>query len=342
MHLISLARTREMLENSQNPFFVYDSDADGFCSSVLLRRWLARGSGEIVRSNPEIDERYAGKALSHGADLVVVLDRHSLGADFVATLTSANVPILWIDHHKTERVEWGDFVYYYNPHFSGDELSPVTNICYNLTARKEDMWIAMIGCIADHYLPSFNKDFGKKYKGFWGNVKKPFDAYYDTEIGRLARAISFGIKDSLSSVRRIEDFFISCISPELAREELDSDSDFAQNVRVFFKRYDELYAEALRHKGKLIFFRYAGMTSMSAEIANKLSHNFPKSIIVVAYVKSAISNISMRGKNVLDLLNRVLVHFPGASGGGHADAVGMRIKTSLLDEFKERLELEIL
>jgi len=33
-----------------------------------------------------------------------------------------------------------------------------------------------MGCIADHYLPDFSEDFGKKHPAFWGkknSIKKP-------------------------------------------------------------------------------------------------------------------------------------------------------------------------
>ncbi len=341
MKILSLAQTKEMLEQSQNPFFLYDNDADGFCSMVLLRRWLERGSSEIVRSNPQVEERYAHTALDHKADLVVVLDRHSLSASFVALLDAANVPVLWIDHHVVEVPAFSDNVWYHNPHTLHLSPAPVTALCYRITKRKDDMWIAMMGCVADHYLPSFKTTFAQRYKGFWGRVKKPFDAYFDTEIGALAQAIGFGIKGHLGAVREIESFFIACTSPENAQSELASESDFATTCRTLLKRYKELYKEASHHTGKLIFFRYAGQTSMSAALANELSHRHPRSVIVVAYAHGLSANLSIRGKGVLSVLNNILPAFPGASGGGHRDAVGARMKTSYLDDFKAKLEVAL-
>lgn len=338
MEKVSLNKAREMLENAQNPFFLYDNDADGFCSFVLLRRWLERGTSLVVRSYPALDERYAHAAVEAHADLVVVLDRAVLGENFLAVLERANVPILWLDHHVSEMLEGFPLVSGYNPIHSGKEAVPVTAIAYAITKRKGDLWIAMMGCIADHYLPDFVSDFKKKHKELWGTVKKPFDAYFGTEIGRLARAVGFGIKDSLTGVRYVENFFIECMSVEQAFGELDSDSIFAHAYRNRMHRYRELIGKALELKGPFIFFRYSGLLSVNAELANELCYRFPKAFVVVAYTHHAIANISIRGKHALSVLNEAIINFPSASGGGHQEAVGARIKTSELNDFVACIE----
>ena len=50
-------------------------------------------------------------------------------------------------------------------------------------------------------------------------------------------------------------------------------------------------------KGNVLFFRYSGEISMSADIANRLSYDFPKKVIAVVYLKGSRVNISVRGKN---------------------------------------------
>lgn len=338
MQTISLSDARKLLEEAQNPFFLYDHDADGFCSMVLLHRWLGRGAAEVVRSHPNVAVRYADKVVSHGADLVVVLDRPVLTEDFVAQLEAANVRVLWIDHHAIPTEHFSDSVFYYNPLAFKKQAIPVTGICYSLTRRREDMWIAMMGCIADHYLPSFASSFKKKFPSFWGSVKQPFDAYFSSEIGVIARGIGFGIKGSLSEVRSLEKFFISCMSPEQARDELQSESPFAVHIRTLSKKYKELYARAAHSEKRMVFFKYSGERSMNAELANELSYRFPNKFIIVAYVNAGSASISLRGKKVLSLLEQILPFLSGASGGGHPDASGARIRASLLDDFKKRFE----
>jgi single-stranded DNA-specific DHH superfamily exonuclease len=68
---------------------------------------------------------------------------------------------------------------------------------------------------------------------------------------------------------------------------------------------------------------------------------YPKKYIVVAFKNGAIANLSMRGKNVRKILEKIIEKLEGASGGGHEEAVGARIKVEDLDKFKEQFKDEI-
>ena len=78
--------------------------------------------------------------------------------------------------------------------------------------------------------------------------------------------------------------------------------------------------------GKTLVFEYSGDLSISADLANELSYLFPDCYIAVIYKKGNISNLSMRGKGVKKVLERIFERIVG-SGGGHDDAVGGRIST---------------
>lgn len=329
-----IVRIREHLEKAQNPVFLYDNDADGFCSFILLRRWLGRGKGVAVRTHPNVDEGYARRVSELGGDCVFVLDRPFLGIDFVRKIEELQLPIIWIDHHQ---VQCEDYSYPLLEKFEGNV--PITAIAYQI-AQKEDMWIAMMGCISDHYLGDFKDDFAKVYGDLWSkNVKMPFDAYYKTEIGRLARALGFGLKDSITNVVKLQSFMISCKTPRDMINELETSSTFAHKYREMKERYDSLLAEARSTEhGKLVFFRYGGGTSMSSDLANELCYLNPDKYVIVAYTNGTISNLSIRGKNVSAMLNKIIGDFEGASGGGHADAVGARVRTSDLELFKKKFE----
>ena len=41
------------------------------------------------------------------------------------------------------------------------------------------MWVAMIGCIADQFMPEFLKDFSKKYPDLIDDIKEPSKALFD-------------------------------------------------------------------------------------------------------------------------------------------------------------------
>jgi hypothetical protein len=71
-----------------------------------------------------------------------------------------------------------------------------------------------MGCIADHFLPDFSKEFEEKYPEFWkADVSDPFEAYFGTELGEIAQALNFGLKDSVSNVVKMQNYLIGCKGP---------------------------------------------------------------------------------------------------------------------------------
>lgn len=328
---------RALLERSQNPVFLYDNDADGLCSYVLLRRFLDRGKGIAVRTHPDIDKGYAHKAQALGADLVVVLDCPFLGNEFVSELSEGGIPIVWIDHHSVDSSHYTHAnVNVFNPTRStSPSEEPVTYWCYRLTQRADDMWIALMGCIADHYLPSFAEEFARTCPDLWKKkISQPFEAYYDTELGKLAHAIGFGLKDSVTHVVYLQNFLISCPHPSDLFHELESGSSFARKYQDIKKRYDVLLSEA--HHGtydSVVFYRYGGTLSISADLANELSYRYMGKFVIVAYVLGSVCTMSLRGSNVRDMLETLLPSFANSKGGGHPDAVGARINSEDLDRF---------
>jgi len=336
---------RGHLDKAQNPLFYYDNDCDGLCSFLILRRYLGRGKGVAVRSYPGLDGSYARKAVELNADYVFVLDKPVISKEFLEELEKINLPVVWIDHHAFDgEVNAADFsnLSVYDPaRNEGDEKScePVTYWAYKISSKKEDLWLAVIGCVADHYLPDFAEEFGERYGEFWSKgIEKPFDAYYGTEIGRIAQSFNFGLKDSTSNIVRMQNFLVSCSGPDEVFLEVTGNYAFRKKNSEIRKRYDAYLEKAKKCvNGDLVFFEYAGDLSISADISNQLSYIFADKYIAVAYKKGLHSNISLRGKGVRTILESILEEFEDATGGGHEDAVGARIKTDDLVRFKEAL-----
>jgi single-stranded DNA-specific DHH superfamily exonuclease len=346
-----ISEIREHLGRAQNPVFYYDNDADGLCSFLLLRRYLGRGYGVAIRSYPELNVRYASKARQLKADYIFILDKPVIGNEFLSEIDGMQLPLVWIDHHDVStaefRKEFSKFKNFsaFNPALNrGKNKSnePASYLAYKISERKEDMWIALAGCIADSFMPDFSGEFAEKYPDFWGNVKKPFDVYYKTEIGRIALALNFGLKDSTSHVVEMQNFLVSCKSPNEVFLEMEMNMAFRKNYAEIKKKYDALLERAKEGiSGNLLFFEYSGDLSISSDLSNELSYNHPGKYIAVAYKKGAITNISMRGGNVKDILAKVLKELENATGGGHRDAVGARIRTEDLKKFKSLFEKEI-
>lgn len=338
---------REHLEKAQNPLFYFDNDADGLGSFLLLRRIIGRGKGIAVRGYPDLNGQYARRAQELNADYVFVLDCPIISEDFLEAINRLSLPVVWIDHHDLEVEEYHkkfQNLYVYNPAKNEKKsFEPTSYLCYKIADKKEDMWIALAGCISDHYLPEFAEDFAKDYPDYWANnINEPFDAYYGTEIGRIAQAFNSGLKDSTTHVIQMQNYLISCKNPVEVFQENSRSGNFIKKYGEVRKKLDELMEKASKTKrGKMVFFEYAGNMSISSELANELLHAHPEKYIMVVYKKGAIANISIRGKNVKKMLEKVLKNFKDGTGGGHEDAVGARIKVEDLKEFRKLMEEEI-
>jgi hemoglobin-like flavoprotein len=71
--------------------------------------------------------------------------------------------VIWIDHHAPEQLHKVTLFQSKSP--QKRHRLPITNVCYDLV--KEDLWIAMVGCIGDWHMPHFKDAFCKEYPVLW-------------------------------------------------------------------------------------------------------------------------------------------------------------------------------
>ncbi len=331
---------KEHLEKAQNPIFFYDNDADGLCSFLLLSRYIERGKGVAVKSYPEMDASYFKKVLELNADYIFILDKPIISEGFWKEIEQHNIPVVWIDHHDVQ-CQIPGFVDYYNVFLNKPSTNePVTVLCYQITNRKDDLWIAVIGSISDKFVPEFYDEFHKKFPELSVKSKNAFDILYKSQIGKIARIIGFGLKDSVTNVVKMQRFLLDIKSPYDILEENNKNKSIYSNFNKTFTKYNNLLEKAkasYNSKDKILFFQYAGETSLSSDIANELSYLYASKYIVVFRVAGASVNISMRGKDVKDIIIKSIEGLDGARGGGHQDAVGGKIKFEDLEIFKERI-----
>ena len=294
-----ISEIKEHLQKAQKPIFFFDNDTDGLCSFLLLRKYIGRGYGIAIKSYPELDVSYARKIEELNADYVFVLDKPVISDGFRAAVREKNIPFVWIDHHD---VEPGNLegISYYNPTKTGKN-QPVTYLCWEICKKKEDLWIALCGCIGDAYLPEFSEDIEKLYPELWRKVKSAFEGLYETELGKITRIMSFGLKDRTTNVLKMIRFLLQ-VTPVDVLEESNKNTALRR-----FEQVDEKYkkllnkAESFVSKKKLIYFQYGGELSLSGDIANELIYKYPDKIIIVVYLKGAKANLSLRGKGVRKL-----------------------------------------
>ncbi|MBU4069364.1 MAG: hypothetical protein KJ646_00105 [Nanoarchaeota archaeon] len=336
-----ITEIREHLHSAQNPLFFFDNDADGLCSFLLLQRYIERGKGVSIKSFPSLTQEYFRRVKELNADYIFILDKPSVSKDFFNEARQINIPIVWIDHHATDLKEIPDYVHYYNPFFNKLKTTePVTDICYQITSKKDDLWIAVAGCIADNFVPDFYLNFKKKYSDLSLDSKNAFDIFYKTEIGKIARIFNFALKDKTTNVIHMLKFLMKIKTPYEVLEENSKNYAMHNRFNEINKKIQKLIEKAkqveINHE-KLLFFQYGGNLSISSDLSNELSYIFPEKIIVVVYITGTKANISARGIKVKNIILNAILDLKDSTGGGHENAVGAKVKIEDLEIFRTNL-----
>ncbi len=346
-----ISEIREHLDKAQNPLFFFDNDNDGLMSFLLLRRFIGRGKGVVVKGSHNLSENYYRKINELSPDYIFVLDIPNVEEEFLKRANKDALPIVWIDHHNVEqpcietRVSLTSHLFlfsYYNPYHVDKNNEPVSYLCYKIVNQKEDIWLAIIGCISDYYLPDFYKEFKEKFPELAKkNPKTPFDVFYDSEIGRIARILDFSLKDITTNVVNMMRFMMKVKGPMDVLEENSKTKQILKRYNEINKKYQAILKKARQCVGeKMIYFQYGGDLSLTSNLSNQLSYEFPKKIIIAIYVNKNIANISIRGKfvDVREMTLKAIKGIEGARGGGHEHATGARMSVSDLVVFKKRIE----
>jgi len=333
---------REHLDKAQNPLFLFDNDPDGLCSFILLQRGFGKGKGVPIKSFPDLIEDYFKKVEELGSDYIFILDKPVVSDKFFDEARKRNIPVVWIDHHLVEKELVPDFVNYYNPVFNKSKSEePVTALCYQIANKKDDIWISIAGCVSDKFVPENYKEFKKKYPDLIVDSEAPLDIYYKSEIGKVAKLLSFSLKDRTTNVVAMMRFMLQAKSPYEVLEEGNKNRTMHERFRQIDSKYQKLIKKAASlgdEDKKVLFFQYGGDLSISSELSNQLAYLFPNKLVVVLYLKGIKANVSMRGKKARDFLLEVIKDLDDARGGGHEEAVGGQISTEDIEKFRERLE----
>ena len=336
-----IAQIKEHLEKAQNPIFFFDNDPDGLCSFLLLQRYIKRGKGIAIKSFPEMNGEYFRRVQELNADYIFILDKPVVSSDFFDQVKNFNIPVVWIDHHNIEGLKVPDFVYYYNSAMKNPKKNePVTYLCYKITNRKEDLWIAIIGCVFDRFVPNFYSDFCKLYPDLSIKSKDAFEIYFKSQIGHIVKIFCFALKDRITNVIKMTKFLTEVKTPYEVLEESNKNREMHIRFRQISKRYNKLLdkAKMIATENKLLLFQYSGDLSISADLSNELCYLFPKKIIVVIYTTGIKASISARGEKVKDLILQSLKGLEGATGGGHENAVGAQVKINDIEKFKDNIK----
>jgi single-stranded DNA-specific DHH superfamily exonuclease len=330
---------KEHLEKAQNPVFFFDNDPDGLCSFLLLQRYIGRGKGIAIKSFPEMSAEYFKRAVELNADYIFILDKPVVSKEFFEEVKNFNIPVVWIDHHDVN-AKVPEFVNYYNTTRNRlKKNEPVTYLCYKVTERKEDLWLAVIGCIFDRYVPDFYPKFIKKYPDLAIKSKDAFDILYKAQIGKIVKMFCFALKDRISNVVKMIKFLTAAKTPYEVLEENNKNHEMHLRFKQIQKKYEKLLekAKTFANENKILYFQYSGDLSISADISNELSYLYPDKIVVVVYLQGIKGNISVRGKKIREIILEAIKGLEGATAGGHEDAVGAQVRIEDLKKFRENI-----
>jgi len=333
-----LQEIKEHLENSQNPLFFFDNDVDGLCAFLILQRAIGRGKGVTIKSFPDLKEQYLRKVEELNPDTIFILDKAELSKEFVEAVEKKGIPMIWIDHHETKTPkEIIDKTFYYSSYPSAE---PTTYITQKIFDRKKDLWLAIIGCIGDVYMPDFAEDFEKASPELLNSKISAFKALNSTEIGKIIRMLNFGLMDSTTNVVKLIKYLFKAKNAYDLLEENQYTKQFHKRynqLNEFFNKQIEKAENSIKKDSPIIFFTYSGDTSMSSEISNKLSYNHQDKLVVVAFKRPEKVNISIRGKNALKITKKAIEDIEGATGGGHEVATGAMVPIDDFEKFKENI-----
>ena len=326
---------REKLESSVRPMFFFDDDADGLCSFLLLYRLVKEGRGVIIKTAPDLSDKYVDNVKNYSPDLIFILDKPQVSQDFLDKMT---VPVIWIDHHQPIKRHK---VHYFNPRINDDKDNrPTTYWAYKIA--DQDMWIGTIGCIADwHFLPFF-KEFSKKYpKLLSTKIKTPERALYESKAGELARLFSFILKGKINEALAAIKILTRIKSPEEILDQTTPQGKFIyKRYKKIKKDYDEIKAEVKATSSKLLLFRYPpDRMSFTSELSNEILYRYPKKMIIICREKSGEMRCSLRSAKykVAPRLKAALKEVEGY-GGGHEYACGASIKETDFKKFVKHIK----
>ncbi|MCL6500814.1 MAG: DHH family phosphoesterase [Candidatus Pacearchaeota archaeon] len=334
---------RGLLQKAQNPLFLFDNDVDGLSSFLLLARFCDKGKGVAIKSFPELNVAYIRKVHEFKPDYIFVLDKPLIDKGFRDAARELNVPIVWLDHHPKPEYADEEGILYFNPTAPAaapPSSEPTAYWAYKITRKKEDEWIAMIGCLADWLIPEFAEDFAREYPDLFPATKNAAKALYETELGRIIKMLSFALKDRTTIVVKMLKNLLTLKSPRELLEISPKTISIHKRYEQINRKYNKIISKAkelAKPNKKILFFQYRGDLSLSSELANELFYLYQDKIIVVAYIKGTKANVSLRASiNIRDLAAKALEGIESTCGG-HEKASGATLSADDLPRFRNNL-----
>ncbi|MGE0793008.1 MAG: DHH family phosphoesterase, partial [Candidatus Woesearchaeota archaeon] len=300
--------------------------------------FVKKGTGWPVKGN--VDGNLAEKVNEYNPDLIVILDKSDVDDEF---FDEVNSKIIWLDHHLP--VE-NPRCLYLNPQVN-DKNNNLATSYWAYKISKNDLWLAVVGIVSDWQMPpkDIAEEFYSKYSNLLSRtIKKPKEALFNSEIGKLAKIFSFNLKarrsDILSSIKilsRIEDPY-EILNGETAQSKL-----ILKRFEKHELAYNKLMEQINVDDGKMIVFKYdSNENSYTTDLSNDLLNKHPDKLIIIARKSGNSYKCSLRSEKfpVRKILENILAGI-GGTGGGHPQACGAVISEENFETFVELFKNEV-
>ncbi len=335
-----IAFLQEELKSAKNPLFIHDDDADGLASFLLLYKINREGRNFILKTVPKLDASFVEKAMNYDPDKIFILDVPFVEQEFIDQIKK---PVFWLDHHQPQERQ---NVHYYNPRLKDSAIYlPTTQMAWQVSQQKEDLWIAAVGCLGDYYLPDFIDQFISEYPHWISRKRGLPEMIFEEPVNKLIRLFNFLLKGPTSEVRKSIRVLLKIKSPDEIFQQTSPKGKFLYKrfVKVN-EKYEELLREAKKQatRSKIFTFYYTEQQwSFTANLANELSFFYPQKVIIIVRKKSGEMKCSLRAReNISRPLEKALVGIEGY-GGGHEQACGAVVKEHDWERFLENFRREI-
>ena len=338
-----ISEIRTYLKKAENPLFFFDGDPDGLCSYLILKKYIKKGKGVVLKAKHSLDLDLYHKIEEYHPDYVFILDIPLVEQDFIDKI---NVPVIWIDHHPILKRKG---VHYYNPlQNKPKDNKPVTYWASRI-ANNKFLWLATVGSISDWYYPKFAKTFSKKYPDLLPKkLTRPDEIIFDSKLGELILLFNFILKNATSKVHKIANILTKIEDPsELIKAETPRSKFIHRETDKQKKEYENVVKKVLEQKPTKdkLFLVYLPPANnpFTSIISNLMIYKYPKKVIIIARQteEKVIMSIRSTKTKIPKILNESMEGLDGF-GGGHDLACGAGIRKEHFEEFLERFKEKLI
>ena len=337
---------KKKLDKYSRPLFLFDDDADGVCSFLMLYRYFDGGAGVIVKGNPELQASYLNMVTEHRPDCIIILDKPLVSEDF---FKGTNLPIFWLDHHELQQPSKS---FYLNPKtYLPNEASSTSSVVWDILTTDNNLdkaqfeWLCLLGAISDWDLRPIN-NLDVSLASLIGNGDKGVeDILFNSRLGLAIKIINFNLKgkkhEAMKSIKAMNNL-VGIF------DLLDNSSDASVYLHKKYKIINDEY-ELIKSgvsgssENPVLTFKYdSDVASITAELSNELIYLNPDKIVLVArpHRKRYLCSLRSKKLDISDTVSGVAEKY-GGYGGGHKNACGASIPIDYFDLFVEELTREI-